>query len=115
MGMFDEVRCKYPMPVKQDFSDQWFQTKSLDCFLDKYEIREDGTLWECEYNGGGDWVQVKCFTGEIRFYRFHSELVGQRGNRGWVEFSSYFVRGELKQLELITFDTEEATECKTNC
>ena len=53
MGMFDDIVCKYPLPFPEDtkgYIPNGFQTKDLDCGLDSYEIREDGTLWlrECE-------------------------------------------------------------------
>jgi hypothetical protein len=53
MGMFDDIVCKYPLPFPEDtkgYIPNGFQTKDLDCGLDFYEIREDGTLWlrECE-------------------------------------------------------------------
>jgi hypothetical protein len=51
MGMFDNVRCKLPLPWPEaaDFDAEW-QTKDLDCQLDLYEIREDGTLWHEDYD-----------------------------------------------------------------
>ena len=59
MGMFDDIVCKYPLPFPEDtkgYIPNGFQTKDLDCGLDSYEIREDGTLWlrcaEYEYTDG---------------------------------------------------------------
>ena len=48
MGMFDDIRCKYPLPLA-GANDLGYQTKDTDRqFMDLYEIREDGTLWhEC--------------------------------------------------------------------
>ena len=50
MGLFDDIKCKYPLPVaganKLDY-----QTKDTPSqFMDQYEIREDGTLWYEEYD-----------------------------------------------------------------
>jgi hypothetical protein len=49
MGMFDDINCKYPLPMPaapQGYTGSVdFQTKSLNNALDKFEIREDGTLW----------------------------------------------------------------------
>ena len=118
MGMFDEVKCKMPLPLEIDVEhrDHWFQTKSLDCMLEYYEIREDGTLWKRNYNKTDSWDRVPAdpewirqveFTGEIAFYTQASSVgaknVGQ-SHSGWIEFSTYFVRGELKQFELIRYD-----------
>lgn len=45
MGMFDNIRCKYPLPWPEVQDDIW-QTKDTEAqYLDQYEIREDGTLW----------------------------------------------------------------------
>lgn len=47
--MFDEINCKYPLPMPADPQGYTgsvdFQTKSLNNALDKFEIREDDTLW----------------------------------------------------------------------
>lgn len=131
MGMFDEIKCKMPMPdgveLDVDHRDHWFQTKSLRCAMDYYEIREDGTLWaqpyETEDRSDPDkegfaglvgcmarvnqrWEQVKEFTGEIVFYTRASSIgqpIDSGGHSGWIEFSVYFVGGKLKHFELLEF------------
>jgi hypothetical protein len=110
MGMYDTLRCKYPLPA-EGANDLEYQTKSTPAQgLDEYEIREDGTLWYREYDVEWvkdeeysftssvmarmnlRWEQVEDFTAEIRFYHW---------NKGRIEFSAYFVKGQLKHLELI--------------
>lgn len=50
MGMYDTIRCRYPLPVAGT-NDIEYQTKdTLAQFMDHYEIREDGTLWYEEYD-----------------------------------------------------------------
>lgn len=128
MGMFDDLTCKYPLPV-EGANELDFQTKDMDCLLTKYELREDGTLWvetydtedqspatkwEREHPGepappeasgllglcgcmsrvNKRWERVTDITGEIRFYT-------NDWPQGWIEFSSYFVSGQLKELNLI--------------
>ena len=45
MGMFDYLRCSYQLPV-EGANARNYQTKDTPAqLLDKYEIREDGTLW----------------------------------------------------------------------
>jgi hypothetical protein len=45
MGMYDVVRCRYPLPVS-GANARVYQTKSFNCpAMDTYEIRDDGTLW----------------------------------------------------------------------
>jgi hypothetical protein len=107
MGMFDYIRCKYPLPIEVP-PNQDFQTKSLSNFLELYEIREDGTLWHENYeiedrsdpNAEGVLRYVGCatrvnktwvpwpHTGEIVFYT--------GGQDWWVEFSAYFITGILR-------------------
>lgn len=109
MGMFDDLTCKYPLPMVN--ASEWsFQTKALDCLMDRYEIREDGTLWHEAYESRveesedaplGIWLhrdnrrwEPVNYTGEVRFYNYFKDA-------DWVEFSAYFVNGALKQMETI--------------
>lgn len=49
MGMFDDIKCLYPLPV-EGANAHPYQTKSTPAqFMDNYEIREDGSLWHEEY------------------------------------------------------------------
>lgn len=116
MGLFDYITCLYPLPIKGKFN---FQTKSTPAqFMDKYEIREDGTLWHENYdiedhsdpNAQGFKKFIGCmtkvnrkweqenFTGEIQF----DDVVDNK----WIVFSSYFVKGQLKELHLLESDKE---------
>lgn len=130
MGMYDKIRCKMPLPVDIDVEhrEHWFQTKSLGCAMDYYEIREDGTLWReayeiedrsdphaeglmrlvgCMTRVNKRWIPCSAFTGEIAFYTFASDIGEKeagRPNSGWIEFSTYFIRGQLKQFELMRCD-----------
>ncbi len=129
--MFDEIKCKYPLGV-EGFEDHVFQTKDTPAqYMEMYEIREDGTLWHETYDvedhseagkfereHPGQKADVSLFsiagmcarvnkqwepcnmTGEIAFY---SLLGDNPDKRGWVEFSSYFLKGKLQQLHLIEY------------
>ena len=109
MGMFDYLRCKYPLPV-EGANDLEFQTKDTAAqWMDKYEIHADGTLWHQAYDvedhseptaeglmallGMATSVNHRwerdTMTGEIRF-----------AGDGCA-FSAYFVGGELKHLEIL--------------
>ena len=48
MGMYDNLRCNYPLPG--DPGDIEFQTKSFDSFLNDYRITESGELLVEEYD-----------------------------------------------------------------
>lgn len=53
MGMFDYVICHYPLPTIPPpwaTTDHQYQSKSLECGMDLYKIRDDGTLWLEEYD-----------------------------------------------------------------
>ncbi len=110
MGMFDELQSKYPLPGVK--ADTLFQTKSLDCRMDLYEIREDGTLWREEYDvvdrsnpysqgwerifgcmsrQNKRWVK-SGITGEVYFYHYSAR------------FSVYFVGGAMKTLVNLSGD-----------
>ena len=115
MGMFDDITCKYPLPIKEA-QDLFFQTKDTPSqSLDKYEIREDGSLWsqQFEYTDTPDdsgflervssgW-RKEVLTGEIRFYTFMNGdyLNDDEMDAGWVEFSAYFTNGELISLNVL--------------
>lgn len=116
--MFDHIKCNYPLPGGEKFQNLDYQTKDTpNQLLDNYEIREDGTLWVENYdiedrsdpNEKGflricgmmtrvnkTWEKVENFTGEICFYT----TLG-KDHKGWVEWSSYFVNGKLKEINLV--------------
>jgi len=97
MGMFDNIRCYYPLPV-DGASELSYQTQDTPAQrLDNYEIREDGSLWHqsVDYDEPpvlSPWVPCLEFTGEIRFYN---------ASGGWIEWSAYFTRGHLVTVNLI--------------
>jgi hypothetical protein len=108
MGLFDYINCKYKLPDDGEYVE--FQTGDTPSqSLDRYEIREDGTLFVEEYDTedrsdpgatglralagcmtrvNKRWTQLKKFTGEISF-------AGGDPSRA---YSAYFVKGELKFL-----------------
>lgn len=113
MGMFDDLRCDYPLPAAGANALR-YQTKDTPAqWCDLYVIDADGQLLHEQYdtedrsdpNAEGlmrfagcmtrvskRLVPVTDFTGEIRFYG---------GDCDWVEFSSYFVGGKLQSVTLI--------------
>jgi hypothetical protein len=45
MGMFDEIKCLYPLPgATKEVQEGVFQTKDFDNAMDNYTITEDGRL-----------------------------------------------------------------------
>lgn len=128
MGMFDYIRCKYPLPV-EGANELEFQTKDTGWgSMDNYEIREDGTLWHEVYevedkSEAGKWMTAnpgKKVPEELSFagclarvnkqwlpvtdfvgeLRFYTTIT-DLPPYGWLEFSAYFVAGKLNQLRLL--------------
>lgn len=122
MGLYDEIKCYYPLPV-EGANNLSFQTKDTDAqYIDNYEIREDGTLWHEVYDIEDRSDKTKegverflgcmtcvnkrwehdVYTGEICFYT-------NIGKNGWIEFSAHFVDGKLREINLIenTPDTQQ--------
>lgn len=116
MGMFDYVRCDYPLPVEGANALQ-YQTKDTPAqYLDNYVITDLGQLfheaYDIEDRSDQNAEGLKRFrgcmtrvnkrlepielTGEIRFYSSFD-----KNWSGWIEFSAYFVAGVLKELHLI--------------
>ena len=110
MGMFDNIKCNYPIEINCYHG---FQTKSLINLCDNFEIREDGTLWREEYdvedqsdpNAEGigmatrvneRWEEYK-YTGEIRFYtNTKNDVSGEIGD--WLEYIALFSGGKLIEI-----------------
>ena len=132
--MYDNIVCKYPLPLPEDTKGyilESFQTKDLDCGLDCYEIRDDGTLWlrECEREHiDGDpngktfsekfgiikeikhwWTHVKTTT-TIRMYDYNNYNDGPYDY--WVEFEVIFIDGVIDKIKLIKFNVVDNTERK---
>ena len=132
--MYDDIVCKYPLPLPEDtkgFVPLRFQTEDFDNDLDCYEIREDGTLWlrECEreYTEGNPngktffekfgmvketkvwWTHVKT-TSTIRMYDYYNYSDGPYDY--WVEFEIVFIDGVIDKIKLIKFDAMDNSKRK---
>lgn len=126
MGLFDALTCKYPLPL-DGANSLLFQTKDTPAqWMDQYELRDDGTLWHESYDiedrsDKGLWMKehpgetppekldgfIGCMgkvnprweqcllTGEVRFGHYDSKSTRS------ITFSSYFVKGQLRELHLI--------------
>lgn len=135
MGMFDDITSKYPLPIKGANALD-FQTKDTPAqFMERYEIREDGTLWheDGEYE---DRSARMLWKNEHPGEPLPKELAddGLSGfwgcmthvNKRWVPvpmtgeivfgqydtktresitFSAYFVAGKLNQLHVLEHET----------
>lgn len=93
MGMFDDLvidKVHLPKELK-DYEEGW-QTKSLDCYLNKISINQNGILFESKFGENG--VEIGKLPiyhiGEIRFY--------QEINKKWHEFIGFFDDGIMFKL-----------------
>ncbi len=86
MGMFDNVRCRLPIPgFSLPDKDEDFQTKDLGNHLDTYIIAPDGRLTDER----GFMIE---FTGVLHFYR--------TDGRFYSGFDAHFDKGRLQHLVL---------------
>lgn len=96
MGLFDHIKCKYPLPLPSDlgeakdvnFNELTYQTKDFYDGLEQYEIREDGTLWV--KNIEREWIQGnpngKTFSERIGYVKNIKETWEQRNYTGEMVF-----------------------------
>ena len=56
MGMFDTIRCNYDLGP--GFWNKELQTKDLQCACCEYWLDPSGRLWEIDYSGTQDFVDV---------------------------------------------------------
>lgn len=107
MGMFDHVRCKYPLP-DPEAQGLDFQTKStLAPYLDNYEITTDGRLlheaydsrWEddssaplsgCLHRENLRWEPVE-FRGQLEIHTSHDGR--------WYSYLIWFKAGRVADLQ----------------
>lgn len=121
MGMYDDLRCDYPLPADganalsyqtKDTPAQWCELYVIDKdgFLlhERYDVEDRSdpeavglmALAGCATRVNKRLVSVPEFTGEIRFYDLPD-------GGGWIEFSSYFIDGKLQSVTLLE-DTRAA-------
>ena len=98
MGLFDELRCKYPLPDGyEEYQDEVFQFKMFDPYMNLYEITNEGKLKQLS-----DWVyatppeinKVIDYHGDIVFY------CSDKNNK-LVNFKARFTDGKLQWIKSI--------------
>ncbi|MCP9496842.1 MAG: hypothetical protein MSG64_20590 [Pyrinomonadaceae bacterium MAG19_C2-C3] len=127
MGMFDELRCEYPLPDAA-VQDAVFQTKSFDRAMTCYTITADGRLVEHTarfvsvpeeerpYYGKPEWESPvmriagsmkKVSTGdeEVPYHRdvyFYTSLSEQQTESfEWFEYQARFTEGRLQWIKRV--------------
>ncbi len=100
MGMFDTIRCEYPLPDCK-FQERSFQTKSLERLLDEYTITKRGRLilhMHRHYQTKTKDVDFE-FHGDLRFYT--SDGSRENGDFEWVEYKVRFTEGQLQWIKRV--------------
>ncbi len=129
MGMFDYVKCEYPLPVA-GANELEYQTKDTPCqWLDLYVIKADGTLWHEEYDteDRSDLAQWKIDHPDTAIPESLNSFLGMAGcmtrvnkrlvfenlfgeirfgswdkDRGIIEWCVLFENGQLQELRQLT-------------
>lgn len=113
MGLFDHVKCDYPLPIP-GANDLEYQTKSFPYpYLDQYWIKSDGSLWKEKYdtedrsdpseNGwrryigmctriNKEWVPYTATCS----MEFHTILP----DNGWISWIALFDQGQLVTVQV---------------
>jgi len=96
MGMFDHIKCDYPLPGSEPPNKE-FQTKDMSCQLDEYTITAGGRLvmtkkWNAMPDDD-DWMAVidMQYNGQLDFY-----TNGEDGE--WWEYTACFKQGQLQRI-----------------
>lgn len=96
MGMFDQLRIRRAMPDGFQ-SDDWYQSKSMECDLADFEIDGEDQLWEvgrCEipYPEG---KKQSHYSGEIVFYT----VIRQENKPNlWKQYRAILENGKLTNV-----------------
>jgi len=94
MGLFDTVRCEYPLPEPAHQRLE-FQTKDLDCLLDEYLITRDGRLvrraGRAEKGLARDMEWP--YHGDVRIYR-----TNPKNDREFIEYVVRFSNGRVEWI-----------------
>lgn len=109
MGMFDNIRCEFPLPDGFDGKLN-FQTKDLENLLSTYVITADGKLLLATLNyDDGDKLPVLTvinYHGDIEFYGSNICSVGRGyfstsdgGPPLWRNYTARFTNGLLQEIK----------------
>lgn len=115
MGLFDYVRCEYPLPGNppECAATANFQTKDLTCYMQQYVITADGSL-VCE----SDKEDLTAFTGVVDLDWSNVTSVGpgtytaNGEDAQYLEYKVTFVNGGVADFKEINNSREPAAKRK---
>lgn len=116
--MFDEIRVEHILPGNTEITNEWYQTKDLECVMTKYVISAKGELYEEKWEW--EWVEENThwlggymekmegsyhreyltdYHGDVRFYN------GKKPDNGkWRDYHARFTDGKLSKLWYVDKD-----------
>lgn len=102
MGLFDTIRCEYPLP-DPSHQDLEYQTKDLDRAMLHYTITADGRLVRHPWRRGEDGQRdlELLAHGEIAIYT-HDDTPEKK----WVEYLVRFTHGRVEWIQALTEEQE---------
>lgn len=135
MGMFDSIKCNYPLPlplevidIMPDPYDQEFQTKDLENLLDDYYLNEDGLLlwhkrkyaWKDDdsafLKGYMDVVEEEIvptdFHGVLNFYCYETVYEDKSSDKAkdiTIDYLAKFTNGKLENIEVLSYEIRDVT------
>lgn len=103
MGMYDYLKCEYPLPDKEA-QDYEFQTKDFGCVLELFVIMPDGKLLSNNANvwaqNDGGKLEPYSHTGEIEFGTIRAVLNdGKLAKLGGNDEKGHFVWGASGRID----------------
>jgi hypothetical protein len=139
MGMFDYIRCDYPIPVSKemlewdlDMQNMEYQTKDLDNFMEEYFINPEGELYYTHHER--EWVDdddaflkgyFKIVKSEVRPANYHGTMefycyedLGPKDGKHYsisADYEAKFTDNKLVHIELIEQRIEDTTEYVLMC
>jgi hypothetical protein len=91
MGVFDEVTCEYALPEWPQGEQPRFQTKDLECLMQRYRITRDGRLLSVD---GRD----EEYHGYVGFYT----SLERAGGHEWFAYQAKFTDGRLVDIQRVS-------------
>ena len=98
MSLFDTIQCDYPLP-DPEFQQEEFQTKDLDCLLNRYRISADGRLWRLPRGIAFLGDDPSPDPAKREDTNYHGEFSFYANTpKKWVEYRVCFTRGTLEWI-----------------
>jgi hypothetical protein len=101
MGLFDTLECDFPLP-DPEYQDLEFQTKDLECFMERYSITRDGRLLKHARGrvlGDGDQLRLEHDV-ELPVHGVLLIYAADPGtDHGLIEYRVRFTHGRVERVE----------------